>query len=173
MARLQRWIPHDQRPKKATPSSDHAKKSAAPKPRPSAADRFWRKVDKGEPDECWLCSYTPSKRYGQLTIDGQIQAAHRFAWELHNGPIPDGMHVRHRCDVPRCCNPAHLELGTHADNMRDVVKRGRHGRLVLSPDQVREIRQTEGTVRDLAARFGVSKSQISNIRAGRQQTVIE
>ena len=74
MARLQRWIPHDQRPKKATPSSDHAKKSAAPKPRPSAADRFWRKVDKGEPDECWLCSYTPSKRYGQLTIDGQIHA---------------------------------------------------------------------------------------------------
>jgi hypothetical protein len=61
-----------------------------------------------------------SKGYGQLRI-----GVHRLAWELANGPIPEGMQVLHRCDNPRCCNPDHLMLGTQAENMADMRRKGR------------------------------------------------
>lgn len=86
--------------------------------------RFWEKVDKsGGPDACWpwLGAQTP-KGYGMFDHRG----AHRTAWKIANGPIPDGKLVRHLvCDNPPCCNPRHLALGTDADNAADKVAHGR------------------------------------------------
>lgn len=95
----------------------------------SAEIRFWKYVTPGDPNECWPWQGTArDDGYGQLTVDGRIGKtvrAHRFSWELHFGPIPQGMDVCHKCDNPPCCNPYHFFLGTDADNMADKVAKGR------------------------------------------------
>ena len=65
------------------------------------------------------------ERYGLMFVDGKRKRAHRVAWELYRGKIPEGLHVLHRCDNPPCVNPDHLFLGTHTDNMRDCRDKGR------------------------------------------------
>lgn len=66
-----------------------------------------------------------NKGYGQIRVAGKTELAHRVAFELANGPIPAGLKIRHTCDNPKCCNSAHLETGTHAQNMDDASKRKR------------------------------------------------
>ena len=66
--------------------------------------------------------------YGSIQVSGRMVLVHRLAWELVNDPITDGLCVLHRCDNPSCCNVDHLSLGTHADNMADMVTKGRAGR---------------------------------------------
>lgn len=90
-------------------------------------DRFWEKVMIPPGDGCWLWVATLSSTgYGMFTVRRGLRAAtHRFSWELHFGPIPDGLLVCHHCDVPACVRPDHLFLGTHADNARDSVQKGR------------------------------------------------
>lgn len=75
--------------------------------------------------DCWLFrgSHT-NLGYGVIHAAGE-KRAHRLAWVLFNGPIPEGMHVLHKCDVRCCVNPDHLFLGTHTDNMRDMAQKGR------------------------------------------------
>ena len=105
--------------------------------RQDVAARFWAKVDRYGPGGCWL--WTASKRnkgYGAFAFTGAdgvaVQTrAHRLSFEAFNVPIPDGLCVLHRCDVPACVNPDHLFLGTKADNNRDMVKKGRHYLQVL------------------------------------------
>lgn len=154
---------------------------------PSWVARFEAKVDRSAgPDACWeWTASTNSHGYGQMMFaDAQgrhLRTAHRLAYELDAGPIPDGMHVLHRCDNRPCCNPAHLFLGTNADNVADMVAKGRHSpgrsagednyRSVLTESTVRELRArfAEGgiTQRALAKEIGVSAATVSHAITGR------
>lgn len=115
---------------------------------PSCTDekRFWGAVDKSAgPDGCWpYLGFLKWDGYGWVRRAGKNIAAHRYAWTLTHGPIKGGAHVLHACDRPACCNPAHLSLGTHDDNMAEMKKKGRvnSGNIkkykpVLHPDRVR------------------------------------
>lgn len=78
------------------------------------------------PDACW--PWTAGKAnggYGAIRYNGSIYRAHRIAWTIANGAIPQGMLVLHKCDNPPCCNPAHLFIGTHKDNSQDMARKGR------------------------------------------------
>ncbi len=146
--------------------------------------RFWRLVDrKSEASAmCWpfIGAIMPSG-YGKFYLSRtKPMRAHRAAWEMVNGPIFSGAHVLHSCDNPACCNPAHLRLGTHADNMADMYKRGRrdhskirgekNGAARLTAEQVAEIRKrlkADESQRALGRAFGVNKSTIARIEHGR------
>lgn len=139
------------------------------------AVRFWRHVQKTA--GCWLWTgCEDGKGYGVIGRGGRggkQDGAHRVSWELANGPIPPGLIVCHRCDVPMCVNPAHLFLGTHADNGADRDAKGRHRYALppretitkLSEGDVLAIRAAAATTSyaDLAARYGVCRSNISMI----------
>jgi hypothetical protein len=87
---------------------------------------FWRKVKIGSDDECW--PWTQSKTWfghGRVWFRDKAWVAHRVAWVRSVGEIPDGLLVLHSCDNPPCCNPAHLFLGTNADNTHDMQAKGR------------------------------------------------
>lgn len=154
--------------------SPYAKLQPVP-PKRTPEERFWFYVEKG-PD-CWGWTGHTSSGYGVVTGHrGQVKA-HRFSYELHCGPIPDGLHVLHECDNPPCCNPAHLFLGTQIDNVADMIAKGRnsratgsvgtkHGMAKLTDDAVRTIRATSGPARKLAVKFNVSESTIYMIRGG-------
>ncbi|MDX1253654.1 MAG: HNH endonuclease signature motif containing protein, partial [Oceanisphaera sp.] len=90
-----------------------------------AQDRFWAKVKGDKEDACWLWQGAVSTSgYGNLRADKVYRRAHRTAYELCHGNIPDGMCVMHSCDVKLCCNPAHLSVGTLAENTRDAAEKG-------------------------------------------------
>lgn len=111
--------------------------------------------------------------YGQVRNDYKAYYAHRMAWELVNGPIPEGNYVLHRCDNRRCVNPDHLFLGSFDDNMQDMVQKRRHafgernGHAKLSEDQVRAIRFSGGKQEDVAAVYNISRTIVSQIRSGK------
>ena len=85
--------------------------------------RFWNRVVKGP--ACWTWTGSTDGRYGEVWFRGRKQKAHRIAWELEAGPIPDGLDVCHTCDNPSCVRPGHLFLGTARDNARDAQRKGR------------------------------------------------
>lgn len=92
----------------------------------SPEERFWEKVDKREENACWLWMAGKNKRgYGVFNGSDNIYGAHCYSWILHNGPIPEGKFVLHKCDNPSCVNPAHLWVGSHTENMRDMFKKNR------------------------------------------------
>jgi hypothetical protein len=126
------------------------------------ADYFWARVSKGA--DCWLWTGPRRKNgYGKMMTSRPNRrwlVAHRFSWELHNGPIPAGMHVCHRCDNPTCVRPDHLFLGTDADNAADKVSKGRQSRgedRPLAKLTFREVRE----IRRHYAMGGLSQSQLA------------
>ena len=159
---------------------------------------FWSRVDKsGGPDACWpwLGPRLPTG-YGQVSFRGQVRATHRLAWELTNGPIPEGegyhgMCVLHRCDNPPCCNAnAHLWLGTAADNAADRDAKGRNvtssgdrhgahihperwargakqGSAKLTDAKAAAIRVDPRSLREIALDYDIGRSTAHNIKTGR------
>lgn len=127
---------------------------------------------------CW--EYTGNRNangYGRITFRGHVTLAHRVAWILMNGEIPEGLGVLHKCDNPPCCNPFHLFLGTEADNVHDMDQKGRrvvgvpHGssspNAKLTETQVLEIRRLRSeehlTLSEIGKRFGIGFSHVSTI----------
>lgn len=109
------------------------------------------------------------KGYASVWIDGRGVKAHRVAYELANGSIPEGMVIRHTCGNPSCVNAAHLRVGTPAENARDMVNDGNQGNQKLTPDDAAEIRQlfAAGGIsrREIARRYGVKPAGIGSIIA--------
>jgi HNH endonuclease len=145
--------------------------------------RFWAKVDRRGPDECWPWTASLVGGYGQL-FSGKSSAiptrAHVMSWCLVNGPLPDGHWVLHTCDNPPCCNPRHLYHGTRQNNIDDMMSRNRHGRsslpgsknpnALMTEDVVREIRRrlsisdTYNGSKKILAEFGITKAMLYSIR---------
>lgn len=98
--------------------------------KPSDGTRFWPRVNRPcESDACWLWTgHKIPRGYGRLRLNGRLILAHRVAYELEIGPVPNGLLVLHHCDVRACVNPAHLFLGTHADNAADRDAKGRQAK---------------------------------------------
>lgn len=142
-----------------------------------APDRFWARVTQG--GDCWEWRAERLRGgYGRLRVEGRKMLAHRVAWTLANGPIPDGVFVCHRCDNPPCCNPSHLFLGTHLDNTRDRDRKGRNVNLLgeqhalakLTAEKVQEIRaltQRGWTRAAIGRRFGVTDRCVASVISGR------
>lgn len=106
-----------------------------------------------------------SAGYGRINIGGAVQLAPRYAYEQANGPIPDGMVVRHTCDTPACVNPGHLIAGTPADNSRDMVVRGRSGGAKLTEADVLAIRASSEPSSVLGRRYRVTGGTINCAKA--------
>lgn len=150
---------------------------------PKQIERFWSHVDKENSNtfyngtRCWEWALSCDRYgYGQVTIGNKHQTCHQVAYKMTHGEIPKGFGVLHYCDNPICCNPAHFRVGTHQENMADMVHKERakskekHWNSRLSESQVLEIRKRyaplgvggESAYR-LAKVFGVTKTHISNI----------
>jgi hypothetical protein len=133
------------------------------------AERFWRKVSCGGPDDCWEWQGSrDTNGYGSLRVPDfkRIIHATRVSWFLAYGVWPTAdMQCCHHCDNPPCCNPAHLFLGTQSDNMQDMSSKERHPRSKLTVQQATEMLalHTTGiwTQRALAQRYGISESSMS------------
>jgi hypothetical protein len=124
---------------------------------------------------CWMWrgAHIPAG-YGSLKFGGTNQLAHRVSWQVHRGPIPDGIYVLHKCDVKGCVNPSHLFLGTASDNVKDLFQKGLASRVgVLNPrvlireEDVSDIRASTKSTKELATEYGVSYFGIWNIRKRR------
>lgn len=135
-------------------------------------DRIERVTESG----CWIWiralkgkGWETGDGYGACWFSGAYHYAHHLAWEAYRGPS-NGLHVLHTCDIPSCCNPAHLRLGTNDDNIRDKVSKGRHlhgethNMVKLTAEEVLAIRASNESEVVLAARYGVCRSNIGMIR---------
>ena len=135
--------------------------------------RFWRKVDKAGPDDCWLWNAYTNGRYGQIRSSKKPfpqLLAHRVSYEMNVGEIPDGMDVMHSCDTPLCVNPKHLSVGTRQDNMDDMVSKNRQKRSKLNKvdrERIFDMRRSGALMREIASVFDVSRPMISMILSGK------
>lgn len=139
--------------------------------------KFLRKVEKT--DTCWnWTGRLDIGGYGRFSIKGVWNKAHRTAYELYKGEIPNGLLVRHMCNNRKCVNPAHLEVGTQKDNVADMDLAGRRADIrgtknpmaKLSEEDVNEIRQWREfgyTQQMIGEAFGLGQGHVSRILAGK------
>ena len=133
------------------------------------ADRFWSKVARSSPDQCWFWrgALYPGG-YGVFVMGhARKYRAHRVAYELANDYRPTSAEfVCHSCDNKACVNPAHLWLGTASENVRDCYKKGLNRWAKINADIAREIYHSQMPGRELAARFGIAVNYVYQIRGG-------
>lgn len=135
------------------------------------SDRFWSKVNKSSGCWEWIGAIHYKKGYGQFRLCGSMKQAHRVSWLIKHGEWP-ALCVCHSCDNRKCVNPDHLFLGTNQDNVNDRVAKNRSYRAAgedspaakLKNGDIIKIRSMSGSHRDVAKKFGVSKSLIGHIR---------
>ena len=148
------------------------------RPKTVLEDYFWQRIEKT--GGCWL--WLGNKRYGygliRMGAAGKGGMAHRISWQLHNGVIPRGSYVLHRCNNPTCVNPDHLYLGTQLDNIQQAKREGRmrrgetQGTSKLKESDVTNIRILDLPRQKLADLYGVSYMQIKNIKTRKHWTHI-
>jgi hypothetical protein len=141
---------------------------------PTLEKRFWAKVKKGKPNECWEWMACLNNGYGRIgfPIDG-VTYTHRLSYILYHGKIPDGLLILHKCDNRRCVNPRHLMVGTIQDNIRDRDAKGRassgenHFMSKSTWKTIQKIRKEYASgkffQRELAKKYGYCIEQIRNI----------
>jgi len=143
--------------------------------KPNTPEDFWRRVERGGPTQCWPWQASRDRQgYGKLGYKGSHWLAHRLAYTFAVGDIPEGKIVMHSCDNPRCCNPAHLECGTVADNNADSIAKGRRvwatgirdGNAKFTDEQIRTIVRHPGSNVAVGQKFGMSHSWLSKLRRG-------
>jgi hypothetical protein len=134
---------------------------------------FWAKVRRGAPDECWEWAANRSATgYGKFSVKYpncrrvRTFKASRLAYCLANGPFDETLSVMHSCDNPPCCNPEHLSLGTHAENMADCARKGRAA-IKLTADKIALIRADPRLQRVIANDFGIRQDHVSRIKSGK------
>lgn len=146
------------------------------KPKMPLIARFYQKVKVGKPNECWEWQgATIQNGYGQIGKGSKVYYAHRISYELHHGPIPEGMYVCHSCDNRRCVNPNHLWVGTAADNMMDASQKNRlnpvcgeashHAK--LTSDAVIRLRTGQMAREEAIRAFGVNSEAIRLVLRGK------
>ena len=133
-----------------------------PTPRVNILERLERTFTSLNENECWVPTLKPTTPEGYRTLSYRDQPAiraHRLAWEAHNAePIPEGMVVMHTCDNPGCCNPFHLTIGSHKDNVQDCIRKGRRAKttskLTWDIEHARELRAQGLTFKAIAEIVG-------------------
>jgi hypothetical protein len=142
-------------------------------------ERFWRYVQKTE--SCWEWVGNKGRfGYGRIQefgVSGKTVQAHRLSYQMHVGPIPDGLFVMHKCDNPSCVNPGHLQLGTPRDNTQDMIAKGRkrvvapvgegNGKSKLTAELAKYIKSSLSTNAELARELNLSPNCIRGVRTGR------
>ena len=140
----------------------------------SVSDRLLSRIEIQD-NGCWIYTGGLNGRgYGNIWHNGRTRSAHVVSYEVHTGPVPEGMQVCHTCDNKPCINPDHLFVGTAQDNIDDMIIKGRNnfkGRALLTQGQVSEIRrlliETCRSQQNIADQFEVSRSTIAAIKSGR------
>lgn len=145
----------------------------------SLDQRLEFRIDHSLPkDVCWpFNGAITATGYGCIVLKKKAYYPHRLMWEKHKGGIPHGMFVLHRCDNRRCCNPNHLFLGTHKDNMRDMVNKKRHiygdkfGHAIARPKAAAIIEALKerggyGKFNSIARDFSVSHGVVTSLYRG-------
>ena len=123
--------------------------------------------------ECWEWQGSTNQGYGRIGYEGKWHLTHRLSWKVAKGDIPEGKFVCHHCDNPKCIRPAHLFLGTHDDNMRDMAEKGRGRKGGIPDEQVRAIRKDPRTQQVISDEYGITQQTISDIKTGKSYAWVE